>query len=243
VDAIARSVRTKPLASSATAAALQPLRSRIGAQDRAIAIHSRCRWNRASTACSRWATSARIVKRVGAAIGEARAVVAQLHTVLARRQRPSGSNVQSAELVLALLIAGPALVTLARRLGTAYPSFSSSAVSCWAWCRACRGIRIGRILIFLLVLPPLLYVAAFFTPLRRLHANLGTIGSSRSARHRDGVGGRRRRPRADSGSAVGRSRSRSGRSVAPPDEIAPRDRRAGLASPRRIVTILEARAC
>src|SRR5258705_11882891 len=32
-------------------------------------------------------------------------------------------------------------------------------------------------LIFLVVLPPLLYIASFYTPLRSLRANLGSIGS------------------------------------------------------------------
>ena len=39
---------------------------------------------------------------------------------------------QSAQLVLALLIAVAALVTIARRLGIAYPIFPSSAASPWA---------------------------------------------------------------------------------------------------------------
>src|SRR3989442_11353823 len=38
-------------------------------------------------------------------------------------------------------------------------------------------VQIDPDLIFLFVLPPLLYIAAFFTPLRRLRANLGVIGS------------------------------------------------------------------
>src|SRR5207249_240845 len=38
-------------------------------------------------------------------------------------------------------------------------------------------VEIDPDLIFLFVLPPLLYTAAFFTPLRSLRANLGAIGS------------------------------------------------------------------
>ena len=38
-------------------------------------------------------------------------------------------------------------------------------------------VEVDPDLIFLFVLPPLLYIAAFYTPLRSLSANLGTIGS------------------------------------------------------------------
>ena len=36
-------------------------------------------------------------------------------------------------------------------------------------------------MIFLFVLPPLLYIAAFYTPIQNLRANLGTMARSRSA--------------------------------------------------------------
>jgi CPA1 family monovalent cation:H+ antiporter len=38
-------------------------------------------------------------------------------------------------------------------------------------------VRVDPDLIFLIVLPPLLYIAAYFTPLRRLRENLGTISA------------------------------------------------------------------
>src|SRR5207302_11084290 len=94
-----------------------------------------------------------------------------------RRRRPRGSRMHSAELVLALLIAVATLVTIARRLGIASPILLVIAGLLLGLVPGVPRIRIDPDLIFLLVLPPLLYVAAFFTPLRRLHANLGTIGS------------------------------------------------------------------
>ena len=82
-----------------------------------------------------------------------------------------------AQLILSLLIAVAALVTVARRLDVAYPIFL-----------VIGGLGLGLVpgvprfdfdpeVIFLIVLPPLLYIAAFFTPAMSLHANLATISS------------------------------------------------------------------
>ena len=84
---------------------------------------------------------------------------------------------QSAQLVLALLIAVAGLVTIARRLGIAYPIFLVIGGLLLGLVPGLPRVEIDPDLIFLLVLPPLLYIAAFFTPLRSLRANLGTIGS------------------------------------------------------------------
>src|SRR6266508_2513789 len=84
---------------------------------------------------------------------------------------------QSAQLVLALLIAVAALVTIARRLGIAYPIFLVIGGLLLGLVPGTPRVEIDPDLIFLFVLPPLLYTAAFFTPLRSLRANLGAIGS------------------------------------------------------------------
>ncbi len=84
---------------------------------------------------------------------------------------------QSAQLVLALLIAVAALVTIARRLGIAYPIFLVIGGLALGLVPGTPHVEVDPDLIFLFILPPLLYVAAFFTPLRSLRANLGTIGS------------------------------------------------------------------
>jgi len=84
---------------------------------------------------------------------------------------------QSAQLVLALLIAVAALVTIARRLGIAYPIFLVVGGLGLGLVPGTPHVEVDPDLIFLFILPPLLYIAAFYTPLRRLRANLGTIGS------------------------------------------------------------------
>ncbi len=146
---------------------------------------------------------------------------------------------QSAELVLALLIAVATLVTIARRLGIAYPILLVIGGLLLGLMPSLPRIRIDPDLIFLLVLPPLLYVAAFFTPLRRLHANLGTIGSLAIGLVI---------ATAFAAAAVAHALMPGlpwavalalGAIVAPPDEIAATAIAARLPVPRRIVTILE----
>jgi CPA1 family monovalent cation:H+ antiporter len=146
---------------------------------------------------------------------------------------------QSAEVVLALLIAVATLVTVARGLGIAYPIFLVIGGLLVGLVPGVPRIRIDPDLIFLLVLPPLLYVAGFFTPLRGLHANLGTIGSLAIGLVI---------ATAAAAAAVAHALMPGlpwafalalGAIVAPPDEIAATAIAARLAVPRRIVTILE----
>ncbi|MFI5375272.1 MAG: Na+/H+ antiporter [Candidatus Rokuibacteriota bacterium] len=146
---------------------------------------------------------------------------------------------QSAQLVLALLIAVAALVTIARRLGIAYPIFLVIGGLLLGLVPGLPRVEIDPDLIFLLVLPPLLYAAAFFTPLRSLRANLGPIASL-------AVG--LVVASAFAAAAVTHTLIPGvpwavalalGAIVAPPDEIAATAIAARLAVPRRIVTILE----
>jgi CPA1 family monovalent cation:H+ antiporter len=147
--------------------------------------------------------------------------------------------VRSAEFVLALLIAVAALVTIARRLQIAYPIFLVIGGLLLGLTPGVPAVRVDPDLIFLLVLPPLLYIAAFFTPLRSFHANIGAISSL----------------------AIGLVVATAfavawiarllipgitwpialalGAIVAPPDEIAATAVASRLAVPRRILTILE----
>src|SRR6267142_1190676 len=146
---------------------------------------------------------------------------------------------QSAQLVLTLLIAVAALVTIARRLGIAYPIFLVIGGLLLRLVPGTPRVEIDPDLVFLFVLPPLLYIAAFFTPLRSLRANLGTIASL-------AVG----LVVATSFAAAAVAHTlipgipwmvalALGAIVAPPDEIAVTAIAARLAVPRRIVTILE----
>jgi monovalent cation/hydrogen antiporter len=70
---------------------------------------------------------------------------------------------QSAQLVLALLIAVAALVTIARRLGIAYPIFLVIGGLALGLVPGTPRVDIDPDLIFLVVLPPLLYIASFYT--------------------------------------------------------------------------------
>ena len=82
-----------------------------------------------------------------------------------------------ADLILGLLIAVAALVTLARRLEIAYPIFLVIGGLGLGLMPGVPRIHVDPDLIFLIVLPPLLYIAAFYTPIQNLRANLGTISS------------------------------------------------------------------
>lgn len=146
---------------------------------------------------------------------------------------------QSAQLVLALLIAVAALVTVARRLGVAYPIFLVIGGLLLGLVPGLPRVEIDPDLIFLLVLPPLLYTAAFFTPLRSLRANLGAIGSLAiglviASAFAAAAVAHALIPGIPWAAALA-----LGAIVAPPDEIAATAIAARLAVPRRIVTILE----
>jgi monovalent cation/hydrogen antiporter len=146
---------------------------------------------------------------------------------------------QGAQLVVALLIAVAALVTIARRLGIAYPIFLVIGGLFLGLVPGTPRVEIDPDVIFLFVLPPLLYIAAFFTPLRSLRANLGAIASlavglvvatafAAAATVHALV------PGIPWAVAIA-----LGAIVAPPDEIAATAIAARLSVPRRIVTILE----
>jgi CPA1 family monovalent cation:H+ antiporter len=146
---------------------------------------------------------------------------------------------ETARLVLALLIAVAALVTIARRLGIAYPIFLVIGGLVLGLVPGTPRVEIDPDLIFILVLPPMLYIAAFFTPLRSLRANLWTIGALAvglvvaSAFAAAGVV-HVMIPGISWAVAIA-----LGAIVAPPDEIAATAIATRLAVPRRIVTILE----
>ena len=144
-----------------------------------------------------------------------------------------------AHLILALLIAVAALVTIARAVGIAYPIFLVIGGLLLGLVPGIPRFQIEPDLIFLIVLPPLLYIAAFYTPLRSLHANLGTISAL-------AVG--LVLVTAVAVAAVARALIPGlpwsvaialGAIVAPPDAIAATAVASRLGLPRQIVTILE----
>ena len=146
---------------------------------------------------------------------------------------------EDAELILGLLIAVAALVTIARRLDIAYPIFLVIGGLVLGLVPGLPRVQVDPDVIFLLVLPPLLYIAAYFTPAHGLRMNLFTIASL-------AVG--LVIASAWAVAAVAHALMPGlpwsvafvlGAIVAPPDAIAATAVSARLAVPRQIVTILE----
>jgi CPA1 family monovalent cation:H+ antiporter len=147
--------------------------------------------------------------------------------------------VHSAELILALLIAVAALVTIARGIGVAYPIFLVIGGLLLGLVPGVPRIQIEPSVIFLIVLPPLLYIAAYFTPVRSLRANLGTISSLAvglvfATALTVAVVAHALIPGIPWSVAIA-----LGAIVAPPDAIAATAIASRLGLPRQIVTILE----
>jgi len=144
-----------------------------------------------------------------------------------------------AELVLSLLIAVAGLVLIARRLGIAYPIFLVIGGLVLGVIPGTPRVEVDPDLIFLFVLPPLVYIAAFSTSVRSLRANLVAIASL-------AVG--LVVATAFAAAAVTHAMVPAipwavaialGAIVAPPDEIAATAIAARLSVPRQIVSILE----
>ena len=145
----------------------------------------------------------------------------------------------TAELMLGLLIAVAVLVTIARRLVVPYPIFLAVGGLVLGLVPGVPRVAIDPDVVFLVVLPPLLYVTAFFTPVRGFRANLGAISSlavllvivsalAVAAAARLLIPGMTW-PVALALGAI----------VAPPDAVAATAVASRLAVPRRIVTLLE----
>src|SRR5256886_550943 len=145
----------------------------------------------------------------------------------------------TAELILALLIAVAALVTIARRLGIAYPIFLVIGGLGLGLVPRIPRVEIDPDVIFLTVLPPLLYIAAYFTPVRSLRANLGTISSLAVALVIASAVAAAVVARALIPDLTWPVALALGAIVAPPDAIAATAIASRLALPRRIITILE----
>ena len=144
-----------------------------------------------------------------------------------------------AELILALLIAVAALVTVARGIGIAYPIFLLIGGLVLGLVPGVPRIEMDPDVILLIVLPPLLYVTAFFTPVRGLRANLGTISSLAVAlvfatALAVALLARALIPGIPWSVAIA-----LGAIVAPPDAIAATAVASRMGLPRQIVTILE----
>src|SRR5438874_11228587 len=70
-----------------------------------------------------------------------------------------------------------ALAVLARRLGIPYPILLVVGGLALGLVPGLPGVELEPDVAFVLFLPPLVYNAAFFTSVRDVRANLGTVGS------------------------------------------------------------------
>lgn len=143
------------------------------------------------------------------------------------------------ELVLALLVAVAALAPLARATQVPYPILLVVGGLLLALIPAVPKVELGPDLVFLLFLPPLLYIAAFDTSIRDVRANLrpilslavglvlATTAAVAVVVHAllPGLGW----PAAFALGAI----------VSPPDAVAATAIFRGLGVPRRLVTVLE----
>jgi monovalent cation/hydrogen antiporter len=85
--------------------------------------------------------------------------------------------VRAAEFLLALLVVVALLVTISRRIRAPYPVLLLIGGLALGLVPGIPRVELDPEVVFLLVLPPLLYVSAFFTPVRDFRANLPNIAS------------------------------------------------------------------
>jgi len=153
--------------------------------------------------------------------------------------RRYGSRVHETEVILGLVAVVAALAALARRIGMPYPILMVVAGMAIGWIPGVPRIELEPEIVFLVFLPPLLYVAASFTSIRDFRANtrpigllaiglvLFTIGTVAAVAHWaiPGLGW----PVAFALGAI----------IAPPDAIAATAILQRVGAPKRLVTILE----
>jgi CPA1 family monovalent cation:H+ antiporter len=84
---------------------------------------------------------------------------------------------RAAELLVALLVVVAVLVTVSRRIRVPYPVLLLIGGLVVGLIPGLPPLELDPEVVFLVVLPPLLYVSAFFTPVRDFRANLRNIAS------------------------------------------------------------------
>jgi CPA1 family monovalent cation:H+ antiporter len=84
---------------------------------------------------------------------------------------------RAAELLLALLVVVAVLVTISRRIRVPYPVLLLLGGLVVGLIPGIPPLELDPEIVFLVVLPPLLYVSAFLTPIRDFKTNLKNIGS------------------------------------------------------------------
>jgi monovalent cation/hydrogen antiporter len=147
--------------------------------------------------------------------------------------------VETAELLLLLLVVVAALVTLARWLRIPYPILLLIGGSALGAIPGAPRLELAPDAILLLVLPPIVYLAAFFTPIRSFRADIGNIASL-------AVGLVLASTAAVAGVAIALVPGMTwplaialGATVSPPDEVAALAVMERLAVPRRVIALLQ----
>jgi CPA1 family monovalent cation:H+ antiporter len=146
---------------------------------------------------------------------------------------------QAAELLLALLVVVAVLVTISRRIRVPYPVLLLLGGLIVGLVPGIPPLELDPEIVFLVVLPPLLYVSAFLTPIRDFRTNLKNISSL-------AVGLVVASAAIVAAIAMGLVPGMTwplavalGAIVSPPDAVAATAIAQRLAVPRRIVSILE----
>ncbi len=149
---------------------------------------------------------------------------------------------QTAELLLLLLIVVASLVTLGRRLRAPYPVLLLIGGLALGAIPGVPRLEVSPDSVLLLVLPPIVYFAAFFTPIRSLRADFGNIVSL-------AIGLVLASTSAAAGVALALVPGMTvpiaialGAIVSPPDEVAAMAVMERLAVPRRMIALLQGEA-
>ena len=145
----------------------------------------------------------------------------------------------AAELLLALLVVVAVLVTLSRRIRVPYPVLLLLGGLIVGLIPGIPRLELDPEIVFLVVLPPLLYVSAFLTPIRDFRANLKNISSLAIGLVAVSAGVVAVIAMALVPGMTWPLAAALGAIVSPPDAVAATAIAQRLAVPRRIVSILE----
>ena len=145
----------------------------------------------------------------------------------------------AAELLLALLIVVAVLVTISRRIRVPYPVLLLIGGLVVGLVPGIPRLELDPEIVFLVVLPPLLYVSAFLTPIRDFRANLKNISSLAIGLVAVSAGVVAVIAMAFVPGMSWPLAAALGAIVSPPDAVAATAIAQRLAVPRRVVSILE----
>ena len=146
---------------------------------------------------------------------------------------------KAAELLLALLVVVAVLVTISRRIRVPYPVLLLLGGLLVGLVPGIPPLDLDPEIVFLVVLPPLLYVSAFLTPIRDFRANLKNISSLAVGLVVVSAGVVAVIAMALVPGMTWPLAAALGAIVSPPDAVAATAIAQRLAVPRRIVSILE----